>query len=356
MASLIRRNISVLIQILVWALMAFLLLLVQPLTSEVKLPVQFWVKQAIQFGLWLGAFYLNAWIWVPKLLLPNKIGWFVVASLGTALGVVIFIYLVEIGLNLPERMHHAFHPGSVRRSGNGPLLYSLIGSFIITLVVLAIGTSITTVQKWQKDAQLRQLLEQEKTSTELSFLKAQINPHFFFNTLNNIYALTMINIESSRQALHTLSRMMRYVLYETPSGTTLLSKELLFIQDYIQLMQLRLTENVQVTFQKPNLVSDVVIAPMLLLPFVENAFKHGVSTLAPCHIRIIVAQHGPELQVDVTNTKVNEMKLVLEESNGIGLVNTRRRLDLLYPGKYRLAIQETNPENDYQVSLTLNLN
>ena len=355
MAVLIRRNISLLIQVLIWILVAFLLLLFQPLTSEVKLPVQLWVKQAIQFGLWLGAFYLNAWGWVPKLLLPNRIGWFVLAALGTAIGVVAIIYLVEITLNLPELMHQAFHPGRPRRGGNGPLWYSLIGSFFVTVVVLAIGTSITTVQKWQKDAQLRQLLEQEKTSTELSFLKAQINPHFFFNTLNNIYALTMINIDSSRQALHTLSRMMRYVLYETTHGTTLLSKELLFIEDYMQLMQLRLTENVRVVFEKPNPVHDLMIAPMLLLPFVENAFKHGVSTVQPCSILIKIAQQGTELQVQVTNTIVNEKKLLLEESSGIGLVNTRRRLDLLYPNNYQLTVQENTLENRYQVNLIIQL-
>lgn len=165
----------------------------------------------------------------------------------------------------------------------------------------------------------------------------------------------MINIDSSRQALHTLSRMMRYVLYETPSGTTLLSKELLFIEDYIQLMQLRLTENVQVTYEKPNPVNDLMIAPMLLLPFVENAFKHGVSTVSPCFIKIKVEQQDAELSVRVTNTIVNEKKLVLEESNGIGLVNTRRRLDLLYPNNYQLTVQENTPENTYQVHLTIQL-
>ncbi|PSR56357.1 sensor histidine kinase [Adhaeribacter arboris] len=355
MPSLIRRNISVFIQILVWVLLAFLLLLFQPLTSEVKLPFQFWIKQAILFGAWLGTFYLNAKVWVPKLLLTNRTGWFFIAALGTAVGVVLLIYLVEVGLHIPELMHQAFHPGKPRKAGMGPPLYSLIGVLFSTIMVLAIGTSITTVQKWQKDAQLRQLLEQEKTSTELSFLKAQINPHFFFNTLNNIYALTMINIDSSRQALHTLSRMMRYVLYETTSGTTLLSKELGFIEDYIKLMQLRLTENVEVAFCKPNPVNDVMIAPMLLLPFVENAFKHGVSTILPCHIQIKVEQQGSELRVHVNNTIVNEKKLVLEESTGIGLVNTRRRLDLLYPGNYQLTAGENTPENEYQVHLTLNL-
>ncbi len=96
MASLIRRNISVVIQILIWVFLAFLVLLFQPLSWEVKLPIQFWIKQAILFGSWLGAFYLNAKVWVPKLLLPNKIGWFLVAGIGTAIGVVILIYLVEI--------------------------------------------------------------------------------------------------------------------------------------------------------------------------------------------------------------------------------------------------------------------
>jgi LytS/YehU family sensor histidine kinase len=307
------------------------------------------------FVLWLTTFYLNALLWVPKLLLPNKIGWFVFAAFGTAAGVLLVIYLVEIGLNLPNLMHQAFHPDSPGGVRKDPPLHMLIGVFVTTLVVQAIGTSITTVQKWQKDAQLRQLLEQEKTIAELSFLKAQINPHFFFNTLNNIYALTMINIESSRQALHTLSRMMRYVLYETQHGTTLLSKELVFIQDYIQLMQLRLTENVTVTFRKPEPVNDVTIAPMLLLPFVENAFKHGVSTILPCHIRIIIGQQDSTLNMLVSNTIINEKKLVLEDSNGIGLVNTRRRLDLLYSDNYQLVVNENTPENEYQVYLTLNL-
>lgn len=355
MASLIRRNISLLIQILVWALLALLLLVFPPLTMEVTLPIQFWIKQAILFGLYLGAFYLNALLWVPKLLLPNKIGWFVLATVATAIGVVVLIYLVEVGLNVPQRVHQAFHPGSNEAGPRNPPVHVLIAVFVTTLVVLAIGTSITTVQKWQKDSQLRQLLEQEKISTELSFLKAQINPHFFFNTLNNIYALTMINIESARQALHTLSRMMRYVLYETPSGTTLLSKELVFIEDYIQLMQLRLTDKVTVTFRKPSPVNEVMIAPMLLLPFVENAFKHGVSAISPCHIQIIIQQQDSKLHVEVSNTIVNERQLMLEDSNGIGLVNTRRRLDLLYPDKYSLAVNETTPENEYQVALTLHL-
>lgn len=127
----------------------------------------------------------------------------------------------------------------------------------------------------QEEALLRKSLEQQKTDSELSFLKAQINPHFFFNTLNNIYALTMINVESSRQVLLKLSRMMRYVLYETQKDGVLLSQEIAFVQDYIELMQLRLTDKVEVIFKRPTPLKEVTITPMLRLPFVEKPPSTG---------------------------------------------------------------------------------
>jgi LytS/YehU family sensor histidine kinase len=253
-------------------------------------------------------------------------------------------------------MHKAFNPGEVEvapthkhKSGINPVI------ILATLLVLGISTTMSVVQKWQKDEVIRQSLERQKISTELSLLKAQINPHFFFNTLHSIYALTMINIETSREALHTLSRMMRYVLYETQSGTTLLSKEIEFLEDYINLMKLRLTEKVTVTFDQPSSLHDVPVAPMLFLPFVENAFKHGISALHPSHIHIAICQQDHTLQLNVRNTILPGKRVVLEESSGIGLSNTRRRLDLLYPGDYTLSVTEKTSENEFQVQLTLNL-
>src|SRR5690606_41040104 len=111
-----------------------------------------------------------------------------------------------------------------------------------------------------------------KIGSELSFLKAQINPHFFFNTLNNIYALTYVDVETSRSALHKLSRMMRYLLYDTQAGITPLSQELSFVKDYIELMKLRLNETTKVVFKEPDLKENIQIPPMLFLPYIENAF------------------------------------------------------------------------------------
>ncbi|MBC6990384.1 sensor histidine kinase [Hymenobacter sp. BT491] len=350
----IRRYISPLIQVLAWGVLGLMLLLFQPLSWRVTLPDQFWVKQGVLFCLWVGLFYVNAFVWVPRLLFRGHTAWFIVAISVSIVIVLGLNNLVESWLHLPDLMYRAFHPEGGRPRGmrrGGP--WFDMGALLITLLVLGISTSVTAVQKWQKDAQIRQDLEQQKVTSELSFLKAQINPHFFFNTLNNIYALTVVNVELARQALHTLSRMMRYVLYETQTGTTLLSQELLFLQDYIALMQLRLTDKVTVSFERPEPMHDVPIAPMLLLPFVENAFKHGVSATLPSRIYVAVRQFGPTLELEVRNTVFSDKRLSLDESNGIGLTNTRRRLDLLYSGQYQLAVTEQTPEQEYLVHLTL---
>nr|WKN39720.1 histidine kinase [Tunicatimonas sp. TK19036] len=346
-------------QVLIWVLMGVLLLVFQPLywqaSMQVVFPMQFWVKQGILFLLLIGIFYLNARMWVPRLLFHNKISWFILMVMLTALALMMLVKVIEIGINLPELMHQAFHPESDEPPS--PKRISLFDAFvlILALLVLGVSTSVATVQKWQKDVQLRQNLEQQKISSELSFLKAQINPHFFFNTLNNIYALTLSDVPTARQALHTLSRMMRYVLYETRKDVTLLSQEIAFIQDYINLMQLRLTDKVEVYFDHPEKVHDVFVAPMLFLPFVENAFKHGVSTQSDSHIRISIRQQERALYLEVQNTIFPGKSAVPEESSGIGLVNTRRRLDLLYPNRYSLFIDEHAPENTFMVQLSLEL-
>ena len=347
-----RRYVSVLSHILGWGLLGYLLFFSQSFGSDIRLPDLLWVRHAIFFCLMVGTFYLNSQLLVPRLLLPGQTGNYLLTLTGIILILLLVLGSVEFWFDLPRLMHQAFHP-----DGKGqPKLYGWIQPSVFTmLLVLGISTSLALLQKWQTDANLRLALEQAKTTSELSFLKAQINPHFFFNTLNNIYALTLIDAETAREALHRLSRMMRYVLYETQAGTTLLSKELSFVSDYIQLMQLRLTDKVTVTLNSPDPLHDRPIAPMLLLPFVENAFKHGVSALNPSRIHITIQQQQNQLLLDVTNTVFTEKAPSLETGNGIGLTNTRRRLDLLYPDQYTLQINEHTQAGEYQVHLTLNL-
>lgn len=342
-----------LIHVLVWTLLGFVLLLWQPLTWQITIPSQFWVKQAVLFGLLLAVFYINTKIWIPRFLFQNRTAWFILLNVAAVLLVSFLVQRVEIWMNLRENMEAAFK--AVRNSGVMRREDSLdYFSLLTALMMIGISTSVAAVQKWQHDAELRQKLERAKTESELSFLKAQINPHFFFNTLNNIYALTVIDVEASREALHKLSRMMRYVLYESQRGTVLLSQEIAFAQDYIKLMQLRLTDKVTVQLTPPHPMTDIPIAPMLFLPFIENAFKHGVSATQPSRIEIVIRQDGAKIHVEVRNTLFPaKQSASLEESNGIGLVNTRRRLDLLYPGRYELDVQEDRQENEYKVHLEL---
>ena len=351
-----RRFLSPLIHVLVWGLFGLTFLLFQPLTGRLTLPPQFWLKQGLMFGMWVATFYLTANIMVPRLLFQGRTGWFILALVGTTLGVLLFSQFLDYFLHLPALIEKAFEVaiGHPRPPRHGPRLDTM--GLLTTMFVLGISTSITVVQKWQHDAQIRQALEQQRVSSELSVLKAQINPHFFFNTLNNIYALTLLDGEQARAAIHRLSRMMRYVLYDTAGGLTLLSQEIAFVQDYIILMQLRLDERVRVTFEKPEPVHDVPVAPMLLLPFLENAFKHGVAATQSSHIFIALRQPSANvLELEVRNSRPPMPSTDLAGSNGIGLANTRRRLDLLYPGRFTLLVEPHTPAHEFRVHLTLNI-
>lgn len=348
---LFRRYVPLLSHVLGWGLLGYLLFFTQSFGSDIRLPNLFWLRQGFFFCLIVGIFYANAYLLVPYLLLDQTSRYLLMLAGVIALTLLV-LWGIETWLNLPTLMHLAFHP-----DGKGdPRIYGwIIPNLFTILLVLGISTSLTLLQKWQTDATLRLSLEQAKTASELSFLKAQINPHFFFNTLNNIYALTLLDVETAREALHRLSRMMRYVLYDTQTSTTMLSKELAFVGDYIQLMQLRLTDKVTVTLNSPAPLLDRPIAPMLLLPFVENAFKHGVSALQPSQIQITIQQRQNQLVMDVRNTLFADKTPSLETGNGIGLTNTRRRLDLLYPNQYALEIDEQTPGGEYRVQLTLDL-
>jgi len=352
--------VTIIIHVLIWMVFGMIYFF-QPITWNITLPYQLWIKQSIILGLVIIAYYINSVELVPRFLLKDRNGIYFVIVISITIFIVVMSGYLDQWLNLRQLMDAAFHRGQPHHrgggggKGRGPDVGMMAALGATVALVLGVGTSIMVIQKWQKDRQVHQEMEQDKISSELSFLKAQINPHFFFNTLNNIYALTHVNAETSRSAIHQLSRMMRYVLYDTQNSTTQLSQEIAFIKDYISLMQLRLTDVVKIDFRSPALVKDMAVAPMIFLPFVENAFKHGVSATYPSHIEISIEQRENTLELKVVNTIINEQSNNLEEASGIGLNNTRRRLDLLYPGKYTLLINEDTEENVYLVHLTLDL-
>lgn len=345
--------IGILIQILIWIVFALSILFYKPLTGDIITPYQLWIKQVFLLMMLVGIYYLNSLILVPRFLLQNKVSYYLALIIG-AVGVVIVLNnYADNWLDLNNLMEQAFRRRGPHKPFNGKHQHFDSIILIITALVLGISTSITTIQNRLAEKEELQALEQENTLSELAVLKAQINPHFFFNTLNNIYALTIIDVEKSRVAIHKLSRMMRYVLYDTQPTYTRLGQEIDFLKDYVSLMQLRLTETVKLDFSVPENIHDFEIAPMILLPFIENAFKHGVSTIRPCHIFIKLSQDHNKLRLEVINSIFTEQLSGPEAKTGIGLANTRRRLDLIYAGKYALEISEQTESNTFSVDLKL---
>lgn len=339
--------ISILVHVLLWALLGFVLITYTPLTWGVTLPGEFWIKQIFHYAVLVTLFYVNTQVITPRLLLKHNTLAFIIVNLVIILVTMLVNRWVNEWLHLPELIDKVL---GIHKRHNGDIDVFML---LTILLVLGISTSITAIQSRQKDLLAHQQLQQQQVSSELSFLKAQIHPHFFFNTLNNIYSLTFIDIEASRQALHKLSWMMRYLLYETQNDTTLLSNEIRFAKDYIELMRLRLNKNITLHFEEPAELNDTTIAPMLLLPFIENAFKHGISTKEQGHISIVITQHGMHLTVHIENNVFEKTNEQIDDG-GIGLTNTRRRLNLLYENRYQLNTYLT-PENIYRVHLEIDL-
>lgn len=353
-----KKNLSLIVHLLGWVMLCVVLLWMSPLAwkmGEITLPTQFWAKQIFLLVTLVAVFYSNSAILVPKILLQGKNYVYLLVVL---IGVVLFYGLIiyfEQFIGYGKAMHLTFNPEKPwdpkKRWVQGDI-------FQVLLYIISVGlsTSVVLVQQWQKDESTRRELDRQRINTELSYLKAQINPHFFFNTLNNIYALTNLDVTKAQEALLKLSRMMRYVLYENQKNETLLSKEIRFIEDYIELMKMRLSSKVKLNIQIEEPKEDLIIAPMLLLPFLENSFKHGISSQHESEILIKIEVMGDTLFFETRNHifPVNPDSPEAHE-NGIGLTNTQRRLSLIYPQKHRLKFGKDEEKQEYWVNLTINL-
>jgi LytS/YehU family sensor histidine kinase len=186
---------------------------------------------------------------------------------------------------------------------------------------------------------------------ELNFLKAQINPHFLFNTLNNLYYLAFTQSPNTTEVIAKLSQMMRYMIYDSNHSLVPLNKEIEYMQNYISLERLRLNNVIPIRFDVQGNPEEVRIAPLIFITFLENAFKHGVSNNKPdAWVNISVRLEGKDCIYQVENSKIS---LGGDAKSGIGLQNVRRRLELTYPGKYQLAINDQSDRYSIQLNLIL---
>ncbi|MCU0355328.1 MAG: histidine kinase [Cytophagales bacterium] len=224
---------------------------------------------------------------------------------------------------------------------------------LVTLFITIFVGMLRFAAEWFELEAKKRAVENERLSAELRFLKAQINPHFLFNTLNNLYYLAFTQSPNTTEVIAKLSQMMRYMIYDSNHPRVRLEKEIEYMQNYISLEKLRLNEQIPIRFEVRGEPGHVLIAPLILITFLENAFKHGVSNnFAEAWVDVQLEINGNVCTYTVENSKLPEQALK-EEKSGIGLQNVRRRLELSYPNQYDLRISD-HPDH-YRIELKLNV-
>ncbi|MEQ9442133.1 MAG: histidine kinase [Cyclobacteriaceae bacterium] len=308
-------------------------------------------------------YFINIAYLIPRFLKKGKYGYYILSIIASyALFLLIhratFQFLIAPDLPpMPDRMPRPFD-----RSPNQSFFRMLPGFggffFLLHFILMTLlGLCFEMIMEWEKQKRKYQETQKEKVSTELSFLKSQINPHFFFNTLNNIYALASAKSDDTERAILMLSQMMRYVLYEAGAEKILLSKEVTFIENYIALQKIRFSSKkaIAISFDVSGNSERFYIEPMLFLPIVENAFKHGISYKQKSFVAITLCIGEQDIQFIVENSKppsTTDMEAPVEDKNsGIGLENIKKRLQLLYPGTHEFAIDDDLEK--YTVTLKL---
>lgn len=303
----------------------------------------------IELPIKILATYLTLYVLIDRLLIVRKYGLFVISML---------LSMILVGVSFRFVSYYIVYPIYYPDGLKLPLFYPpkiLIYTFQIYSLV-AIVASFHLSKHWYKHQQAAMQLEQatkemekEKLAAELKLLKSQINPHFLFNTLNNLYSLTLNHSEKSPEVVYKLSQLMSYMLYDSNQSEVSLEREVEYIQNYISLERIRYT-NLDISMNVFDDVNNIRVAPLLILPFVENSFKHGASNqLSNGFIRIDIGVQAQTLVIKVENSKV--IPEVPRRPSGIGLQNLKKRLELIYPNRHTLQIFDE--EDVYLVTLRI---
>lgn len=290
-----------------------------------------------------GMVYLSNYLLIPRLLYKKKYATFVILFILMLLvSSFIKISFTSLILNRPDMLNFS-----------GSLKTNLYENAISDFFLIAAGVAFQLIFDYLKMQQNLAQVAKEKAETELNFLKSQINPHFLFNSLNSVYFLISKDNAEARNALHKFSEMLRYQLYEANGNKIPVEKEISYLKDYMDIQQLRKDEKYSVQFNCTDDVKGFLIEPFLLLPFVENAFKHiSHFTNAVNFVKLNMARKNGTITFCIENSK-EPGKINADKREGIGLANVRRRLELLYPGRHELEI--TDADRTYLVKLNLQL-
>jgi len=290
----------------------------------------------------VGLFYLNYLVYIPDYL-DKKLyrQYFFIVLLA-----VIAICFIKYGLGMYFKEHILTGRHGEKISFTSYFISALFTSIIFILLSIILHFTVD----WFFNERIQRDLENQRLTAELALLKSQINPHFLFNSLNSIYSLAYQRAENTPEAILKLSEIMRYMLYECNDNKVDLANELQYLQNFIDLQKIRFGANSFVHFEVEGIITTQQIVPLLLISFVENAFKHGVANDPISPIQLKISVDDSQLKFFMHNRKHLHNR---DAAGGIGLNNVKRRLNLLYPNQYHLTINDT--ADTYTCELSLNL-
>lgn len=383
-----RLKSQVIIHVVAWLIFLMLPFIAMPGPDGTKkaLTIAESFNYWLSYTLYIFLFYFNAYFLIPKLYLQKKY----VVYAASILGLLVFIYFIKHSMDYPQlptgegagrillpgdgpgaamedSLHRffdslrppsepgqAFGRGLGRRFGPGgpPTMQRHrvdLFSIFLLCTVWALSTAIRITQQWSETEKRAVKAEADKANAELSFLKAQINPHFLFNTLNNIYSLAVRQNENTAASIMKLSNIMRYVTDDVNKDFVSLQNEVECITDYIDLQRLRLSKKVNVDFSVTGNTEGKKIPPLVLMTFIENVFKYGISSHETSTITIKLFAEEKSITFFCQNKLFSTERRV--ERTGIGITNTRQRLDHVYPNRHLLNI--TSEDGLYTVQLTI---
>lgn len=312
------------------------------LYKDHELSFEFTLREFAGTVLMITFFYLNYFYMMPRLYFERRqiafIAWIIVA----------FIIINAVPLLIWP--HSAFSNIAMFTEEYGiynskPYLSEIKRNLFRFLGVLFASQAISLNDRWKQS-------NEEKMNAELTSLKAQINPHFLFNTLNSIYSLSLTKSDKTPTAIVKLSSLMRYVITETNKRFVALDREIVYVNSYIELQRIRLDNTAVVTYSCEGYAEEKVIAPLILLPFIENAFKHGVNPETTSQIDIQITISESHLYMNVFNLKVPHI-IHRDLRTGYGQENIKRQLELIYPNKHELKIEDN--EQSFSVNLKIQL-
>jgi sensor histidine kinase YesM len=325
--------------VFVWMLLAVILIMFEQSGSS------FWFSISntlILLAFFMAIVYFNIYYLIPSFLSRKS------------LAIYLILFTISCLILTPFRTLIFYLKFSGRPAMQEEVLNDQVSTFLSIFIIGAISTLAKILSDWLRSQRKMRELQTETMQSELKFLRSQVNPHFLFNTLNSLYALTLKKSDKAPEIVIKLSEIMRYMLYECNERTVPLEKEIKYMGNYIELEKLRHGKDADISFKCEGEVKNQKIAPLIFIPFFENSFKHGISNqLKKGYVHINLQVRDNETELDISNSKAPKAEENDDHSGGIGLENVKRRLHLLYPGKHQLKI--TEDEQQYNVHLEIKL-